>query len=115
MSKEGFIMQKYRQLAVAVGAALGTLIVPMSLAAATPATGYQATSTPCGFREEAGLPTELWWKNCSDQDELIKIHRPASPDGTYCVPAHKDEWVASFDYDNPLGNATKLTLIRKGC
>ncbi|MBF6465000.1 hypothetical protein IU427_07350 [Nocardia beijingensis] len=108
-------MLKLHRLAVAVGTALSALVVPMAAAAATPAAGYQAASAPCGFREEAGLPTELWWKNCSDQGELIKIHRPSSPDGTYCVPAHKDEWVASFDYDNPLGSATKLTLIRKGC
>ncbi|MFI5535577.1 hypothetical protein ACIA5H_04205 [Nocardia sp. NPDC051900] len=108
-------MQNRLRLTVAVSAAMGALIVPVSSAAAAPATGYQATSTPCGFREEAGIPTALWWKNCSDQSELIEIHRPASPNGQYCVPAHKDEWVASFDYDNPLGSATKLTLIRKGC
>ncbi|WP_328409316.1 hypothetical protein [Nocardia sp. NBC_00403] len=81
----------------------------------TPANGYQAADSVCGFHEESG--GALWWNNCSDQNQLINIHRPWSVDQTYCVPAHKDEYVTSSQEfsEYPVGYTNDLTYIKDGC
>ncbi|MFI6171610.1 DUF6355 family natural product biosynthesis protein [Nocardia sp. NPDC051052] len=88
--------------------------VGVASAEAIPANGFRAASA-CGFHEESG--GALWWNNCGDQDITINITRPWFPDQTYCVPAHKDEWVTSSHEGDayPVGCADGLEYVHDGC
>ncbi|MEV2218737.1 hypothetical protein AB0E01_02525 [Nocardia vinacea] len=84
------------------------------VASAAPADGYQAVESVCGPHQEG---TQLWYHNCSNQDQTINIVRPIMFDQTYCVKAGADEWVASTHEtdDYPIGYTQRLDYLHDGC
>ncbi|MFJ8959532.1 hypothetical protein ACIRG5_09070 [Lentzea sp. NPDC102401] len=104
------LLKKTRALILSAGlaAAALTLTVPASAAPVS-------TASVCGLHYEAGAPTQLWWHNCDASPDLVELHYAVLPNQKVCIPPYADQWVASQDYDNPLGWVNSLSLAGEWC